>query len=587
MSSGRESLDRQRWAELKDLFGAIVELPPDDWPAFVEGVRHRDADLAAELQRLIDGHAASLIQLKTGRLEHLAPGTALGPYILDGLIGEGGMGQVYRARDERLGRDVAIKVLPTDVTHDSERRARMEREARAMGLLNHPNVVTVYDIGDYRGSPFIVSELLDGQTLRDRIAAAAPRDRMSHREILEVMASVADALGAAHRRGIVHRDVKPENIFLTSDGRTKVLDFGIAKLVDGEAAADHTVAGAVIGTLSYMAPEQLRGEAARAQSDVYACGVVLYELVSGAHPYAGRSQAALIGAILHESPPPPAGVSPALAALVLRCLEKRPDARPEDGLALANELRALTVLEPGRAVSKRAIAAAAVVVLVGAGVGGLYLRQQRDGTAPEPQSPVSRSDIVLPAPVTPTAAAPDVQKPVTSPSIPGSAPPAQTAPPVASSAQSDSSPPSQPSAPPAAVPMPISLNGVWTFTERIREDVHAIDCGADGALQIRSSDGVLDGTLKLKRDCTDTKRRTTDSTDSTASLGAGASTADVVSFVTQVVDQGLTTTCRYSGHVVGNSKDAMVGETTCEARSEGLTGTLALRGTWRANRTSP
>jgi serine/threonine protein kinase len=590
MGSERESLDQQRWAELKDLFGEIVELPPDDWPAFVERIRDRDADLAAELHRLLDGHAASVIQLKTGRLEHLAAGTALGPYVLDKLIGEGGMGQVYRARDERLGRDVAIKVLPSDVTHDSERRARMEREARAMGLLNHPNVVTVYDIGDYRGSPFIVSELLEGQSLRDRIAAAAgTHDRISPREVLEVIASVADALGAAHRRGIVHRDVKPENIFLTSDGRTKVLDFGIAKLVDGEAAADHTVAGAVIGTLSYMAPEQLRGEAARAQSDVYACGVVLYELLSGAHPYAGRSQAVLIGAILHEAPPPIARVSPAVVALVSRCLEKSPDARPADGSALANELRALTALEPGPATSRRIVAAAAaVVLLVGAGIGSVYWRQQRNGAAPEPRPPVSRSDVVPPAPATPTAETPDVRKPVTSPSIPGSAPASQTVPRADSAARSDSSPPpSQPPAAPAAVPTPISLNGVWTFTEQIREDVHAIDCGAAGALQIRSSDGVLEGTLKLKRDCTDTKKRTTDSTDSTASLGAGASTADIVSFVTRVVDQGLTTTCRYSGRVVGNSKDGIVGETDCQARSEGLSGVLALRGTWRATRTSP
>jgi serine/threonine protein kinase len=599
MGSERESLEQRRWAELKDLFGEIVELPPDDWAAFLARIRDRDAGLAEELQRLLDGHAASLLQLKTGRVERLAAGTALGPYVLSGLIGEGGMGQVYRARDERLGRDVAIKVLPTDVTHDAERRARMEREARAMGLLNHPNVVSVYDIGDYRGSPFIVSELLEGETLRDRIAAAGPRDRMPYGEALHVVASVADALGSAHRRGIVHRDIKPENIFLTGDGRTKVLDFGIAKVTDGESAADHTVAGAVIGTLSYMAPEQLRGEAARPQSDVYACGVVLYELLAGVHPYAGRSQAVLIGAVLHEPPPPLTGVPPAVAALVMRCLEKRPEVRPEDGAALAKTLRALTTVQSSRLSSRRFAAAAALVVLVGAGVSALYFRQPPDGSASESESlvsrsPVSRSDVVLPAPQTTTAAAPDVHKPVTSASAPGIAPVAPPAPPADPPARGGSEPSPQPQAPPApavtspaATPAPPSLNGVWTFTEQIREDVHAIDCGSSGALQVRSSDGVLDATLRLKRDCTDSKRRTTDSTDAAAQVGAGAYADDVVSFVTRVVDEGLTTTCRYAGQVVGSARAAMVGEVSCEVRTEGVTGVLALRGTWRANRTGP
>jgi serine/threonine protein kinase len=610
MTSDRESVDRQRWEELKTLFSAAIERAPADWPPMVSSVRERDPNLADQLQRLLDGHADTLIPVNTVRLTVLQPGTRLGPYVLRELIGEGGMGRVYRARDERLDREVAVKVLLPELAHDPERRTRMEREARAMGVLNHPNIVTVYDIGDHDGSPFIVSELLEGQTLREQMSAGVGAGhRLRASEAVEIVAAVADALGAAHGRGIVHRDIKPENIFITREGRIKVLDFGIAKLIDVDAAREGTVADTIIGTVSYMTPEQLRGDPVSAATDVYACGVVLYELLCGARPYAGKSQAVLIGAILHEPPPPLLGTAPALAALVARCLDKRPEARYANGAELGAALRTLPVFaaKPDHArrtaaedapveetTAKRTRLVAGLMVLVaGVTIVSLVWRQRSDDALPASTPTGARLDITLSAPASPavvTDAPPRASAPrsVEAQSLSPVPPPPQRAstspepqPPAVDPGPRSTLPPSTPSltAPP--------LSGIWVVSEQIAEDVHAIECAASGALQIRFDDGLLDGTLRLKRDCKDAKRLTTDSTEATAGLSAGTHTGDAVSFVTRIVDEGLATTCRYSGQIVGNSRAAMVGEVTCEARSVGVSAVLALRGTWRANRTSP
>src|SRR5271167_4410261 len=216
---------------------------------------------------------------------NLTPGTKLGPYEIVSLLGAGGMGEVYRARDSRLRRDVAIKVLPQELSLDAERMRRFEQEALATAALNHPNILAVFDIGTSEGSPYVVSELLEGETLRDRLRTGAIATRKS----LDYALQIAHGLAAAHEKGIIHRDLKPENLFVTKDGRVKILDFGLAKLTQPESGAQTslptltqaTEAGVVMGTAGYMSPEQVRGVAVDARSDILAFGAILYEVVSG------------------------------------------------------------------------------------------------------------------------------------------------------------------------------------------------------------------------------------------------------------------------------------------------------------------
>jgi TRAP transporter TAXI family solute receptor len=268
----------------------------------------------------------------------LAPGTRLGAYEIQSLIGSGGMGEVYCARDSRLNRDVAIKVLPADVASDTDRLTRFETEARATATLNHPNILAVYDVGEAEGVPYVVSELLDGQTLRGLLIAR----RLPVPKIIDYAAQIADGLAAAHARGIVHRDLKPENVLITQDGRVKILDFGLAKLTDATVLggpdnasvtrAVATIPGIVLGTVGYMSPEQVRGQAVDYRSDVFSFGVMLYEMVSGERPFKGATSADTMSAILNAEPPAlhytsAAPVPLALERLVRRCLEKSVDDR--------------------------------------------------------------------------------------------------------------------------------------------------------------------------------------------------------------------------------------------------------------------
>jgi eukaryotic-like serine/threonine-protein kinase len=266
----------------------------------------------------------------------LRAGSRLGPYEILAPLGEGGMGEVYRAKDPRLGREVAIKVLPAALLHDTDRLQRFEREAQAASALNHPAIVTVHDIGREGEIPYVVLELLEGETLRARLAHGP----LAQRRTLEYAVSLAQGLGAAHEKGIVHRDFKPENIFLTQDGRTKILDFGLAKVVEmplsGGAATDvptspGTTPGVVLGTIGYMSPEQVRGEPADQRSDLFAFGAVLYEMLSGKKAFDGPTVLDALHAILRQEPPDlPAvapDVSPGLERIVRRCLEKNPAER--------------------------------------------------------------------------------------------------------------------------------------------------------------------------------------------------------------------------------------------------------------------
>src|ERR1051326_3764019 len=233
----------------------------------------------------------------------LQPESMLGPYRIAGVVGEGGMGVVYRAKDTRLGRDVAIKVLTHVATNDREQLLRFEQEARATGMLHHPNLLTIYDVGHDGGGPYIVSELLQGETLRERLA----RGPLPPRRAIDAALQITQGLAAAHEKGISHRDLKPENNFLTRDGRAKILDFGIAKLTgntaEGAFKGAATEPGMVLGTVGYMSPEQVRGDAIDTRSDIFSFGTILYEILTGERAFKGDSAIETLRAILKEDPP--------------------------------------------------------------------------------------------------------------------------------------------------------------------------------------------------------------------------------------------------------------------------------------------
>ena len=276
----------------------------------------------------------------------LQPDAMLGPYRIVSLLGEGGMGAVYRARDTRLGRDVAVKILTALTLSDQERVQRFEQEARATGMLNHPNLLTIYDVGKENGTAYIVSELLEGETLRERLE----RGPLATRRAVDAALQVANGLAAAHEKGIIHRDLKPDNIFLTRDGRAKILDFGIAKL---SATSDDgglfpqaaTEPGMVLGTVGYMSPEQVRGEKVDTRSDIFAFGAILYEMLTGVRAFKRDSSIETLSAILKEDPPDLAeslpNVPPALDRLTRRCLEKDRDHRFQSARDLAFNLETM------------------------------------------------------------------------------------------------------------------------------------------------------------------------------------------------------------------------------------------------------
>ena len=272
----------------------------------------------------------------------LAAGSRLGPYTILAPLGAGGMGEVYRARDPRLGREVAVKVLPADIQGDGDRLRRFEQEARAASALNHPNILTVFDTGSENGTVFLVTELLEGETLRERLGGGA----LPARKAIEIGIQVARGLAAAHEKGIVHRDVKPENLFLTRDGRVKILDFGLARLQSSNIAEAPTILtgtepGVVLGTVGYMAPEQVRGLPVDHRADVFALGAVLYEMLAGRRAFQRDSAAETMTAILREEPPELA-VPPGLDRIVRHCLEKEPHQRFQSASDLAFDLESLS-----------------------------------------------------------------------------------------------------------------------------------------------------------------------------------------------------------------------------------------------------
>ena len=284
----------------------------------------------------------------------LIPGQFLGPYEVVGSVGAGGMGEVYRARDPRLGREVAIKIIPARLAGDLERLRRFEQEARAASALNHPNLLTVFDVGSDKDTPYLVTELLEGETLRQKLHEGP----LPVRRTVELAGQVARGLAAAHERRIIHRDLKPENIFIMHDGRVKILDFGLAKLLPKAAASTQmteaatasvgTDAGIVLGTVGYMSPEQVRGETADHRSDLFALGCILYEMISGKRAFQRQTAAETMTAILKEDPISLADLRPdtppAFIRLIEHCLAKRPEDRFQTATDLAFALDSLSGL---------------------------------------------------------------------------------------------------------------------------------------------------------------------------------------------------------------------------------------------------
>ncbi|MGC2447089.1 MAG: protein kinase [Candidatus Sulfotelmatobacter sp.] len=356
----------------------------------------------------------------------LTAGTKLGPYEIHSPLGAGGMGEVYRAHDSRLNRTVAIKVLPASFSADRERLQRFAQEARAAAALNHPSILSIFDIGEERGSPYVVSELLEGETLRERLKNGA----LPVRKVIDYASQVARGLAAAHEKGIVHRDLKPENLFLTSDGRAKILDFGLAKLTRPEAASGSgdaptaqvaTETGMVMGTAGYMSPEQVRGKSADHRSDIFSFGAILYEMNSGKRAFHGESAADTMSAILKEEVPELAetnrNVPPGLERIVRHCLEKLPAQRFQSAGDLAFDLESMTeisaasksgaqaaVAQAEAQSSKRALMAGLGVALLAAamlGLGWWLGRGSGSATPPEYKQITFRTGFVGNARYTP------------------------------------------------------------------------------------------------------------------------------------------------------------------------------------------
>ena len=327
----------------------------------------------------------------------VASGALLGPYLITQPIGAGGMGEVYRAHDTRLDRDVAVKVLPIEIARDPDRRARFEREARAVAALTHPNVLAVHDVGTHDGTAYLVTELLDGETLRQRLADAA----VAPRKAVEMGIQIACGLAAAHEKGIVHRDLKPENVFITRDGRVKILDFGLAAQVASSASsaesptiAAGTEPGMVLGTVGYMSPEQVRGTKVDHRTDIFALGAVLFEMLTGRRAFQRDTSAETMTAILKDDVPELSStghhVPPPVDRIVRRCLEKNPDERLQAARDVAIALEAVSGTDvtplPGTLTaphkSWRRLAIGTALVIAGVGVGLFTAAIRKPAEAP-------------------------------------------------------------------------------------------------------------------------------------------------------------------------------------------------------------
>lgn len=340
----------ERWQQVSNVLYQALELAPNERPAFLDRACASDTTLRPEIESLLSASVEMNSSfLKSSSLAMtIKPGTRIDDYEVERLIGSGGMGEVYRARDIRLKRAVAIKVLPQFVSNDPDRLRRFEQEAQAAAALNHPNILAVFQLGTYQGTPFMVLELLEGQNFRERLRAGA----LPVSKVVEYGVQIARGLAAAHEKGIVHRDLKPENLFLTGDERVKILDFGLAKLTQGQPAADsdtpapteRTDPGMVMGTAGYIAPEQVRGKKADHRADIFAFGAILYEMLTGRRAFRKATSAETMSTVLNDEPQRISEIAPnlpvALQRVVQRCLEKSPEQRFQSASDLGFALEA-------------------------------------------------------------------------------------------------------------------------------------------------------------------------------------------------------------------------------------------------------
>jgi serine/threonine protein kinase/Tol biopolymer transport system component len=423
--------DAVRWERVKDLFQAALDRPPAERSAFLRAACGKDEDLQTEVASLLDAHqrAGSFAERPAvpeqdlsepeGLTERLLqPGDRLGTYRIAEWLGAGGMGQVYRARDEQLERDVAIKVLPPLFVTDPDRLARFEREARLLASLNHPNIGTIYGLEPMDGGRALVLELVEGDTLADRLAGGSA---IPVADALAIARQIADALEAAHEKGIVHRDLKPANIKITPDGVVKVLDFGLAKAASGEGSrpgltqsptvkASGTGQGVILGTAAYMSPEQASGKPVDKRTDIWAFGCVLYEMLTGRQAFEGDSLSAILARVIEREPDwksLPSALHPRIHELLYRCLEKNPkkrrrdigDVRVEIEQALSEPTQSAT-LPVDKASTRRTqltwVAVLVLAVALAVALARLYL------FAP-PQASETRVDISTPETLDPAA----------------------------------------------------------------------------------------------------------------------------------------------------------------------------------------
>lgn len=381
-------MEPERWRRIEEVYDAALNVDHGERIAFLDNVCDGDESLRVEVESLLAGEKQAATFLESPALEVAAKaladvpvpsGTQIGPYCLLGFLRAGGMGEVYKARDTRLDRLVAIKFLPRVLAGDTTALDRFRREARAASALNHPHICTVHDIGDFQGRPFFVMELLEGTSLEERIGDK-PRPIS---ELVDVAIQACDALRAAHAKGIIHRDIKPGNIFLSINGQIKILDFGLAKLVEESHSTTGTATttatevipsttrtrpGRLMGTPAYLSPEQARNEEVDARTDIFSLGLVLYEMATGRPTFRGRTSGELIEAILNETPAKPSTLNSAVPArlerVILRTLEKDRRERFQSAHELLAELTEFQRAKQRRAVwiARAAVAAAALAV---------------------------------------------------------------------------------------------------------------------------------------------------------------------------------------------------------------------------------